>query len=124
MRALSRQMSSQPGNVLYISWKFDSRDGSARRVSDKLAHGERLHFYRLRSWVVLDGEARVLLDPAAPLAHISQVVAQKDASAVDSRWIGDALEFAEMAREIETAPVTLGLTERPEQWPLSSAAFD
>ena len=41
-----------------------------------------------------------------------------------TEWIESADLCAQLAREIETAPVSMGLVKRPEQWPFSSAAID
>ncbi len=108
--------------ALYIAWKFDPAGvTSALGVWNSLSRGEILHLFRLRSRVVVNGEVRALLSPAAPLERIADAIS---ADLLTSRWIGTERECAAMAREIESVPVKLGLAQRPEQWPLSSAAFD
>ena len=112
-----------PGDALYMAWRFDAADGcSAGRMQDLLTRGERQKLYRLISWVVVDGEVRALLEPAAPLEQIAAVVWKGSTKQVASRWIASESACAAVTREIEISPVALGLAMRPEQWPYSSAA--
>ena len=118
------------GGALYIAWKFDTADGApsasaaAERVWNRLSRGERLHLFRLRSRVFVNGEVRALLLPVAPLERIAAAINEPGANPVASRWVKTARECAVLAREIEAVPVNLGLAQRPEQWRLSSAAAD
>jgi len=106
-----------------MAWKTSPAGvHSARLAKKRLALGEGRHLYRLRSWVILNGEVRVLLAPAAPLEEIAGAVSNRPEEMICSRWIAGQRACAELAREIERAPVVLGLADRPEQWPYSSAA--
>jgi len=111
------------GDALYIAWKLNTADGSAAGdVKDRLAQGEGKKLYRLRSWVIVNGEARALLNPDAPLEEITAAIWDEGARPLRSRWVAGSRACAAVSREIERAPVTLGLAPRPEQWQLSSAA--
>jgi hypothetical protein len=113
------------GDALYVAWKIEPADEiGARKVSLQLRRGEDKNLYRLRSWVIAGGEARALLAPAAPLERIAEAIWQRPADAILTEWIESADACAQLAREIETAPVSMGLAKRPEQWPFSSAASD
>jgi hypothetical protein len=113
------------GDALYISWKLSTSDAaSAGTIQERLTEGEGKKLYRLWSWVVANGEARALLQPDAPLEQIAAAIWDTSALPVQSRWVEGRRACAEIAREIETVPVTLGLAKRPEQWPFSSAAGD
>jgi hypothetical protein len=96
----------------------------ARPAQDLLAEGVSRHLYRLRSWMVARGEARALLVPAAPLEEIAGALFTSVEAPVTTRWISGERQCAAVTREIETAPVQLGLANRPEEWPLSSAWRD
>jgi hypothetical protein len=74
--------------------------------------------------VIAGGEARALLAPAAPLERIAAAIWDCPADAIFTQWIESADVCARLARDIETAPVSMGLAKRPEQWPFSSAASD
>jgi hypothetical protein len=111
-------------NALYISWKLEAGDGSADSMREKLADGEDRKLYRLRSWMVARGEARVLLVPAAPLEEIAEALWMTLTPPVATRWIEGQRKCAAITRDIETAPVELGLASRPEEWPFSSAFRD
>lgn len=108
--------------ALYLSWRVADPDKSgATKVRRRLNSGENRHLYRLRSWVVVGGEVRALLSPAATLERIADAVWCENSEPLATRWI-QPRDCARIAREIETSPVSLGLAERPEQWPYSSAA--
>jgi hypothetical protein len=110
---------------LYLAWKFRAADdASAERVWNRLSLGERQHLFRLRSGVVVNGEARALVAPLAPLESIAAAIGELASEPVVSRWIGTESACVALSREIESVPVHLGLAPRPEQWPLSSAAAD
>ncbi len=112
------------GDALYIAWRMNPADAdSAGTAKNRLAQGEGRHLYRLRSWVIVNGEGHALLAPAASLEQIAGAVSDDAEEVVASRWIAGRRECAEVAREIELTPVALGLTDRPEQWPYSSAAM-
>lgn len=81
------------------------------------------NLYRLQSWVIVNGEARALLKPESPLDEITEAIWRDGAEPLKSRWVDGMRRCAEISREIETAPVLLGLALRPEQWPFSSAAM-
>ncbi|MGD1073319.1 MAG: hypothetical protein ABSB15_24665 [Bryobacteraceae bacterium] len=111
------------GDALYIAWKLDTADAaSARRARKLLARGEHLKLYRLQSWVVAQGQVKALLAPSASLEEITGIVWSGHVEPLFSRWIPGKRACAEMARQIESMPVALGLAVRPEQWPFSSAA--
>jgi hypothetical protein len=113
------------GDALYIAWKLNTADAaSAEIVQERLARGEDRKLYRLWSWVVANGEARALLKPDAPLEQIAAAIWENEALPSLSRWVEGRHACAQVAREIETVPVTLGLAARPEQWPFSSASGD
>ena len=83
-----------------------------------------MHLYRLRSWVVVNGEIRALVAPAAPVEEIAQAARHEHCETVSARWIITERACTDLVREIETAPVNLGLASRPEEWPFSSAASE
>jgi hypothetical protein len=113
------------GDALYIAWKLDTADAAAAsRMQDRLEKGHNRKLYRLRSWVIVNGEARALLAPEAPLEEITEAIWPRDTQPLLSRWIAGRRACAETARQIEQAPVALGLARRPEQWPYSSASWD
>jgi hypothetical protein len=62
--------------------------------------------------------------PAAPIERIAEAIWGCPANAIVTRWIANVDLITRLAREIEMAPVSLGLAKRPEQWPFSSAASD
>lgn len=112
------------GDALYIAWRTNPADANSAGVAkNRLASGEGRHLYRLRSWVIVNGEARALLAPAAPLEQIAGALSDDAGQLLASRWVAGQRACAELAREIERSPVALGLAERPEQWPYSSAAW-
>ena len=112
------------GDALYIAWRTNAADAnSARSAKRRLAQGEGKHLYRLRSWVIVNGEGRALLAPGAPLEQIAGAVSDRADQMLSSRWIAGSRACAELARDIERMPVVLGLADRPEQWPYSSAAM-
>ncbi len=112
----------QPGGALYIAWHFDSAEGSPSRVWTRLSNGERQHLFRLRSGVVVDGEARALMQPCAALETITAAICET--KPVATRWVATERACAMLSREIESVPVNLGLALRPEEWPLSSASVE
>ena len=107
--------------ALYVAWKLEGDAEGATSAHRLLTGGEDRNLYRLRSWMVAKGEARALLVPAAPLEEIADALFSPVASQLSTRWIEGQRKCAAVTREIETAPVQLGLATRPEQWPLSSA---
>ena len=114
---------------LYLAWRLNDTDAdSVNATTARLAKGQKQRLYRLFSWVVADGQAQALLAPAAPLEEITaalwNVVPSDDHGSLKARWIAGSVDRAELARQIESVPVTLGLARRPEEWPFSSAAQD
>jgi hypothetical protein len=113
------------GNALYIVWRFRSaRELSAARARKLLNHGQKLNLFRLHSWVAINGEIRALVAPAAPVEEIAAAARKERCEAVSTRWVATERACTNLVREIETAPVHLGLASRPEEWPFSSAAND
>jgi hypothetical protein len=112
-----------PGNALYIVWRFRGDGERSTARARKLLHrGQALHLYRLRSWVAINGEIRALVAPAAPVEEIAQAARAECCETVSARWVITQRACMDLVREIETAPVQLGLASRPEEWPFSSAA--
>ena len=114
---------------LYLAWRLNDTDAdSVLATTARLAKGEQQHLYRLFSWVVTDGQAQALMAPAAPLEEITaalwNAVPSEDHGSLKARWIAGSVDRAELARKIESVPVTLGLARLPEEWPFSSAARD
>ncbi len=119
------QSSAHTGNALYIVWRFrGTPEHSTARARKLLNQGEKLHLYRLHSWVAVNGEIRALVAPAASVEEIAAAARKERCETVSTRWIATERACANLVREIETAPVHLGLASRPEQWPFSSAAND
>jgi hypothetical protein len=112
---------TQVCDALYVSWQLDGNANSANSLKRALSEGEGRNLYRLRSWMVARGEARALLIPEAPLEEITGALWHPVARPAAARWIEGQRRCAALTREIETAPVELGLARRPEEWPLSSA---
>ncbi len=113
------------GEALYLAWKLNDADAaSAGLVRERLTIGEGKRLYTLWSWVVANGVVRALLKPDAPLEEITEAIWDADAPLLLSRWVEGQRECIEVAHEIETVPVALGLASRPEQWPFSSASGD
>ena len=115
---------AQVCDALYVSWKLDPGADATDSLRQALTGGEDRNLYRLRSWMVARGEARALLVPAAPLEEIADALWRPVAPPVSTRWIAGQRKCAELTREIERAPVALGLASRPEEWPFSSAFQD
>lgn len=112
-------------NALYIVWRLCGTGGHATARARKLLHhGEELHLYRLRSWVAVNGEIRALVAPAVPVEEIAEAARVDHCETVCVRWIATERACTDLVREIETAPVNLGLASRPEEWPFSSAASE
>jgi 4'-phosphopantetheinyl transferase EntD len=119
------QSSDHAGNALYIVWRFrGAREHSTARARKLLNHGQKLHLYRLHSWVAVNGEIRALVAPAAPVEEIAAAARKERCETVSTRWVATERACTNLVREIETAPVHLGLASRPEEWPFSSAAND
>lgn len=110
-------------NALYLVWKLNGTDnGTAGYARRRLSAGEMGHLYRLRSWVITNGEARALLAPEAPLDQIANAIQDGGDRLVSSRWVAGTRACETVKREIENVPVHLGLVDRPEKWRYSSAA--
>lgn len=115
--------SGRAADALYIAWRLQTADvDSAVQTQKRLAKGEAHSLYFLRSWVIVDGKVEALLAPDAPLEQIAEHLWDLPTEPTASRWVEGQRACAEMARKIETTPVALGLTHRPEEWPYSSAA--
>lgn len=113
------------GESLYFAWRLDSHDpGASRQARALLARGQVNRLYRLRSWVVVNDEARALVVPEVSLDEIAGAIWNEHDRPVKSRWIQSRRACAALSREIESRPVALGLATRPEEWPYSSAARD
>ena len=120
-------MSHNPRNgmSLYLAWKLKSEDSvSADNARALLAQGERRELYRLRSWAITQGEAQALVTPKVSLDQITGAIWIETDKPTRTRWVSSARACAAVAREIETKPVQLGLADRPELWPFSSASGD
>ncbi len=114
---------------LYLSWRLGDTDAdSARETLERLTLGEKLHLYKLCSWVVAGNEVKALLTPAATLDEIAAAIWKTppdiESGAFRMRWVSGQRGRVEVTREIEISPVVLGLARRPEEWPYSSAAAD
>lgn len=113
------------GNALYVVWRLQEDGGpSAQRARKLLNRGQQQHLYRLRSWVAVNGEIRALMAPAAPVEEIAEAARKQRCETVSARWIISERACTDLVRQIETAPVNLGLASRPEEWPFSSAASE
>ena len=106
---------------LYLAWTLQS---TQREAHELLASGERRKLYTLTSWVVTEDAIEALLRPAASLEEITAAIWSTPPKLNRARWISTRSACMEITREIETAPVRLGLARRPEEWPFSSAAAD
>jgi hypothetical protein len=109
---------------LYVAWKLDAGEDTANSLQQALTGGQDRNLFRLRSWMVARGEAGALLVPVAPLQEIADALWNPVVPPVSTRWIAGQRKCAALTREIETAPVELGLASRPEEWPFSSAFHD
>ncbi len=110
---------------MYIVWRFcGAGEPSAARAWKLLHQGQKLRLYRLHSWVAINGEIRALVAPAAPVEEIAAAARKERCETVSTRWVVTERACTSLVREIETAPVNLGLASRPEEWPFSSAASD
>lgn len=109
-------------DALYLSWRLPTPHTTAvDQVKRRLNQGETRHLYRLRSWVIVGGEVRALLSPAVTLDRIAHAIWGESSQPVATRWVQQQ-DCARVSRDIERAPVCLGLATRPEQWPFSSAS--
>jgi hypothetical protein len=109
-------------DALYIAWQLDDQKaGSAGVAQERLTGGQGQNLYRLQSWVIIDGVVRALLCPDAPLESIIGAIWSAGTKPLQSRWVAGQKACAEAAREIEMAPVLMGLAAGPGQWPFSSA---
>ena len=112
-------------NALYVCWLLaGSGTRAANATRRRLAEGEARDLYRLRSWVIVNGEARALLSPEAPREVVMGSLWRGHVQPLKARWVPGLQACARLQREIEQLPVAMGLTRRPEQWPHSSAATD
>ena len=115
---------SAAGDALYIAWQIATPGvRSALATRRRLVDGERQSLYRLRSWVIVRNEAHALLTPVGTLDEIVNELWRGSARPLQTRWVKQQ-SCARLSREIEREPVRLGLIERPEQWPHSSAAHE
>ncbi len=114
--------SKHEADALYLAWKLQN-DGprAAQKIRRRLSSGETRQLYRLRSWVIVRGEVQALLSPAVSLDRIATSIWDDGSQPISSRWV-PCDECAKIVRDMETAPVSMGLADRPEQWPWSSAA--
>ena len=114
----------QTGGALYVAWQTASQGTrSAIATRRQLFQGEKQHLYRLRSWVVVNGEAQVLVTPVGSLDEIVGELWRGASRPLRTRWVSGRA-CARLSRAIEREPVRLGLIGRPEQWPHSSAAAE
>lgn len=112
-------------DTLYVCWLMA---GSGKREANatrrRLTEGEARDLYRLRCWVIVNGEVRALLSPVAPLDAVVGNLWRGAIQPMRASWVPGPVACARLRREIEQLPVALGLTRRPEQWHYSSAATD
>jgi|SRR5579862_1442949 len=108
--------------ALYLVWQT-SRAIAVGAIQRRLEQGEQDRLYRLRSWVIVNNEAHALVTPSASVDEIVGELWRGETQPLKTRWVSRAA-CAHVAREIERVPVRLGLSERPEQWPHSSAAAE
>lgn len=114
---------THPGNALYIVWRTRGVvELATARARKLLRRGQTLQLYRLRSWVAVNGEIRALVAPAAPLREIAEAARKEHCDTVSAHWVVSERACMNLVRDIEMAPVHMGLASRPEEWPFSSAA--
>ncbi|HEY1204816.1 MAG: transposase [Bryobacteraceae bacterium] len=96
-----------------------------------------MNWYRLAAFVVMSNHVHVLLEPAAPVARITQWIkgtTAREANRILGRvgqpfwqhesydhWARNEKEFQQIVRYIEFNPVAAGLVDGMEDWPWSSA---
>jgi hypothetical protein len=103
---------------LLVEWRTDS---CARSVTRRLLHGQHAQgMYRLRSFAIVHDRVSVLMEP---LQGVTNILKKWQAQNATNRWIA-AADAPELIRTIESTPVRAGLTQRPEEWPWSSAWAD
>jgi len=110
----------------------------AECVVSTLRRGEReLGQYALHAFVVMASHVHVLIQPAAPLARITngiKGVSAREANRIlgrvgqpfwqdesSDRWVRGPAGMERVVRYIEWNPVKAGLVETPEDWAWSSA---
>jgi len=76
--------------ALFLSWKLDRGTGFARRPDTRLAEGERLGLFRLRSFSAAAGKAQAYLEPRSDLETILESVYDDPADLLSCRWIESA----------------------------------
>src|ERR1700704_90305 len=76
------------------------RSGGAGDTRALLARGEGDHLYRLRSWVIVNGEERALLAPEVSLHRIANAIWNDADQPIQSRWVASERACAAVAREI------------------------
>jgi hypothetical protein len=108
--------------ALYLVWQT-SRAIAVGAIQRRLEQGEQQRLYRLRSWVIVNNETHALVTPSASLDEIVDELWHGETQPLKTRWVSRSA-CAHIAREIERVPVLLGLSERPEQWPHSSASAE
>jgi hypothetical protein len=103
---------------VFLQWHTGTTAGALKLV---LVAGDRqLGLYGLRSFVILNHEVQVLLEPRATLSNILAAWHVKHSS---HRWVAPA-RSPSIIRHMENGPVRAGLAQRPEQWLWSSAWDD
>jgi len=93
---------------------------------------------RVHAYVVMPNHVHVLLEPAAELRKITNLVKGRSAREANrllgrtgkpfwqdesfDHWIRNSAQFERVCNYIERNPVVARLVRRPEEWPWSSAA--
>jgi putative transposase len=117
-------------------WLKDQR--VAECVVAALKRGETQGLFSIHTYIVMANHVHVLLEPAALIAQITQIVKGGTAREANrilgltgnrfwqdesfDHWIRNPLEWSRVRSYIEQNPVTAGLVQRAEEWPWSSAA--
>ena len=132
-RAVDSLLDAAPSGPVWLR-----SPGVAAVVVAALRRGERhMNWYRLAAFVVMSNHVHVLLEPAAPVARITQWIkgtTAREANRILGRvgqpfwqhesydhWARNEKEFQQIVRYIEFNPVAAGLVDGMEDWPWSSA---
>ncbi len=116
-----------------------ARDDLASLLVETLRRGDQpLGLFELYAWVVMPNHVHVLLQPAAPLARITQGIKGATARKANDllgiagqhswqnesfdHWVRSGQEMERIKLYIEWNPVKAGLIDSPEKWRWSSAS--
>jgi REP element-mobilizing transposase RayT len=112
----------------------------ATAVRDSIRKGVELSHYALHAWVIMPNHVHLLINPLVHPSHVLQSI--KGATAREcnrllgrtgepfwqkesyDHWVRTEDELRRIRNYIESNPVKAGLTQKPDDWPWSSASVE